>query len=141
MIAVRAAADSDHRVLEHMREQARAEISLHRGGVAMLAELDAGRGDAQAVSWLAELDGYPVGFVGAWLELDLGIARLVGPWVEPGARGVGAGEELIAAAIAWARERGARALDASALPGDRLTKRSLESGHFVTRLLVLRRTL
>lgn len=65
------------------------------------------------------------------------IAWVVGPWVEPGARGVGVGEALVAEVQAWASAAGAGRLDAFALPGDRETKSAFERAGLVTRALVL----
>jgi N-acetylglutamate synthase-like GNAT family acetyltransferase len=60
-------------------------------------------------------------------------------YVEPEARDVGVGESLVFAVMHWARDAGATALQALAAPGDRATKRLLESAGFKTRLLILQR--
>jgi GNAT superfamily N-acetyltransferase len=65
-------------------------------------------------------------------------ARLIGPWVEPEARELGVGSALVSQARSWARERGADALEAVVLPGDRLSKQLYEAGHCVARALVMR---
>jgi GNAT superfamily N-acetyltransferase len=62
-------------------------------------------------------------------------------YVEPEARGVGVGTALLDQAVSWATDRGATALDAPALPGDRSTKALLETAGFVTRLLITEREL
>lgn len=48
-----------------------------------------------------------------------------GIYVEPEARELGVGEALLDAVIAWCRSLGCRALDGTALPGDRATKNFL----------------
>jgi GNAT superfamily N-acetyltransferase len=62
-------------------------------------------------------------------------------YVETGARGVGVGTALMDAAVAWCVQRGCSAMDALALPGDRITKQRLEAAGFSARLLTLSRRL
>ena len=57
--------------------------------------------------------------------------------VEPEAREVGLGEELLDAVIAWSRARGCSTLDAVALPGDRHTKNFFETFGMKARLLTV----
>lgn len=58
-------------------------------------------------------------------------------YVEPGARAVGVGEELLAAVLAWCRERGCSGIDALALPGNRETKNFFETFGFTARALIV----
>jgi ribosomal protein S18 acetylase RimI-like enzyme len=58
-------------------------------------------------------------------------------WVSPDAREVGFGDDLLAAATDLARERGAVAIEAEALPGDRDTKNLYERAGITARKLVV----
>lgn len=76
---------------------------------------------------VAEYDGRPVGL--CWARLDPGdmnTANLYQVWVHPDARGRGVGEGLLAEAMRWAREAGARtmALTVSAEPAARMYRRA-----------------
>jgi GNAT superfamily N-acetyltransferase len=69
------------------------------------------------------------------------LARLEYLWVEPGAREVGLGGELMDLAKQWAQDAGATRLDAYALPGNRQAKNFLETAGFSARLIVMHRKL
>jgi GNAT superfamily N-acetyltransferase len=69
------------------------------------------------------------------------LARLEWMWVDPGARELGLGAELMDLVVGWAGERGATRLDAHALPGNREAKNFLEQAGFSARLIVLHRRL
>ena len=69
------------------------------------------------------------------------VGRIECCYVEPAARGVGVGTEMVTALVAWFGERGCSDVDAVSLPGDRSMKQLLESTGFKTRLLVLHRSL
>ena len=58
-------------------------------------------------------------------------------YVEPEARELGFGDELLATALDIARARGCTALQATALPGDRLTKNLYERAGITTRKLTV----
>jgi GNAT superfamily N-acetyltransferase len=62
-------------------------------------------------------------------------------YVEPLAREVGVGEALMDAVLEWATARRCAGVDATALPGDRLTKNFFESNGFTARLLIMHRRL
>jgi len=62
-------------------------------------------------------------------------------YVDPAAREVGVGENLLAAVAEWAGEHGAGTLDVPVLPGIRESKNFLEGAGFVARLLVMHRRL
>lgn len=66
---------------------------------------------------LASLDGRTVGMARGVPEGDE-IAALHSVWVDPGVRGRGVGDRLIAAVEAWARRTGARTLRLDVLPGN-----------------------
>lgn len=69
------------------------------------------------------------------------LARLTDVYVEPDARGVGVGEALLDAVVAWATERKCIGVDALALPGNRETKNFFESFGLVARAIVVHRPL
>jgi GNAT superfamily N-acetyltransferase len=69
------------------------------------------------------------------------LARLEFLWVEPEAREVGLGGELMNLVKRWAHEAGATRLDAYALPGNREAKNFLETAGFSARLIVMHRML
>ena len=92
-----------------------------------LARLTHGVASALERPLVAEYDGRPVGL--SWARLDPGdpdSANLYQVWVHPDARGRGVGEALLAAAMRWAREAGARtmALTVSAEPAARMYRRA-----------------
>ena len=58
-------------------------------------------------------------------------------YVEPEARELGFGDDLLAMATAAARDRGCVALEATALPGDRMTKNLYERAGITTRKLTV----
>ncbi len=62
-------------------------------------------------------------------------------FVEGDAREVGIGEVIVDEVLRWCRERRCRGIDASALPGMRNTKNFFEGSGFVTRRLVMHRSL
>lgn len=89
------------------------------------------------------LDGTVVGLAAAVaVEGDEDrTARIECCYVESGARGVGVGTALLATLVAWSSAQGCVALDAVALPGDRLSKQRFEAAGLSARLLVLSRRL
>jgi GNAT superfamily N-acetyltransferase len=123
-----------------------------RGGDALLARSSPRPADSlvdgwyrseDAVLFAGTFDGVVVGLGAGILEhVDTTlIGRVACCYVEPEARGVGVGGTLMAALVEWFTERGCRAIDALALPGDRDTKQLFETSGFKTRLLTLRRTI
>lgn len=70
-------------------------------------------------------------------EVTMGVVE--GLYVEPGARGVGVGEALLEALMAWFGDADCRGVDATALPGDRRTKNFFEAAGFKARLITLHR--
>jgi len=74
----------------------------------------------------------------AYLELALGTTAVVEQvYVDPEARELGLGDDMLAMAIAAARQRGCVALEGTALPGDRLTKNLYERAAITTRKLTV----
>jgi len=95
-------------------------------------------------AWIGDLDGAKVGFAAARLtELTDGtsLAEIDALYVLPEARGVGLGEALMDEVLAWAADAGAAAVDAVALPGDRVTKNFFERYGLTARALQVHRRL
>jgi len=140
--------------LAELRRDALAQLSAGRGG-SLLAEQH-GRpepveqtlarmlDDPDRAVWVGTLDDQTVGYAtGRTATLsggtDLGVVEEL--FVEPDARGVGVGESLISALVAWFVDQGCAGVDTVALPGDRLTKNFFESSGFKARLIVMHREL
>lgn len=152
-LVVRPATGVDLEMLVGLAERARSAVVTERGGAAMLQDLGLiGDGsdrlarvleDPASMLWCAEIDGLVVGYLVASLrgEDDARVVSVRELWVEPEAREVGAGEELVSAAVAWAIAEDATAIDAHALPGARATKNLFERLGLTARLLTVRRNL
>jgi GNAT superfamily N-acetyltransferase len=127
----------------------RAELGPNRGGAVFVAreardepleeglaaELEAGH--AVVAGTLDDvIIGYGVGRVEE-LRTGMKLGRITDLYVEPPARGVGVGECVVGALLAWFVERGCTGVDAMALPGDRETKNFFEESGFTARLLVM----
>lgn len=143
--AARLARPGDAGELERLETEAAEEVRAQRGGAAYLARELSSDGPTTAgarLSVVVDLEGAPVGFARASLERVEGLGllcRLEALYVEPGARGVGAGEVLARFVEDWASEHGAEALDALVLPGAREAKNLFESLGYSARLLVMQR--
>ena len=90
------------------------------------------------------IDDVVVGFAVAAVEVladETRLVRIDNMFVEADARAVSVGEHLLGAVEVWAREVGAEAIDACALPGARTTKNFFEGHGFSARLLVMHRRL
>ena len=69
------------------------------------------------------------------------LGRIDDIYVMPEARGVGVGEAIMEALLAWARGRGCIGVDSLALPGDRHTKNFFETHGMVARSIIVHRRL
>ncbi|MFN8022511.1 MAG: GNAT family N-acetyltransferase [Acidimicrobiales bacterium] len=145
--SVRAASAADAEQLHELEMAARAAITDVRGGAAALAEQPA-VGEWHALLAdpaehvvVAAIDDVVVGYlqVAHTRGTPAGVVRQV--YVEPEARELGFGDELLAAAIDWLRERGARVVESWALPGDRDTKNLFERAGVTARKLVVSKRL
>lgn len=143
-VVARGAVAADSEELERLRRASLDEAAGERGGQilarAELAGATQPHDSPGRMCWVGEIDGVPVGFVDARLvELPDGgrVARVEMIYVEPDARGVGVGDELMSIVCTWATRCGAEGIDALALPGTRETKNFFEAHGFVTRLLVM----
>ncbi len=74
------------------------------------------------------------GAQGRWGILDV-------CYVEPAARGLGLGQLLVEAVLAWLGAEGCTGVDGVALPGDRTAKSFFESAGFKARAITMHRTL
>jgi len=95
-------------------------------------------------AWSGDVDGAAVGFgVARLVELADGssLAEIDALYVLPEARGVSLGEALMDEVLAWAAGAGAAAVDAVALPGDRVTKNFFERYGMTARALQVHRRL
>lgn len=144
---VRPAAVGDAAVLAWLDSEARAQVVDRRGGVELLAdvpewsELDAARlvGSAEHCVLVAEIDDVAVGYAAA---VCIGaVCRVERLYVEPEARELGLGEELLEQLTAYARRVGVERIESTALPGDRETKNLFERFGMKARLLVVSRRL
>ncbi|HVX22002.1 MAG TPA: GNAT family N-acetyltransferase [Acidimicrobiales bacterium] len=144
--SVRPAGPDDLDRCRQLLEEARQESRAVRGGDLLAALGSAGTPPA-ADWWLAPDRALLVGeFHGAVVGVATGqvvgrLGRVDCCYVEPGARQVGVGADLVRALLGWFADRGCSDVDALALPGDRSTKQLLEASGFKARLLVLHRRL
>lgn len=149
-VFLRPAVASDVEVIEALIEAVHAELAPERGGATWLGsearavplrpsiERDIAADDVHvrvsgiddvvlgvAVTRLREMhDANQVAYIG----------ELV---VDPEARGVGIGVDLLNDAVDWARQRGAVGIESTALPGQRATKNFFEAAGMKARLLTV----
>ena len=122
---------------------ARREMGLVTKALARPGGLDRLLADPRRLVLVGTVDdtvvGLAVGHVEEVGEVSVGVLEAC--YVEPDARGVGVGRALLDEAVAWFGSRGCRGVDASALPGDRLTKSLFEAAGFKARLITMHRPL
>ncbi len=144
---VRPAAASDVPQLELLEADARAALVGQRGGDRWLVEhREIGSGWSEHLVGpgvdvlVAHIDEVVVGYLVAVLSEDQ-IIRVDQVWVDPEARELGFGDELLATAIERGVGNGAVAVEGQALPGDRHTKNLYERAGIVARLITTYREL
>lgn len=139
-VAVRPAGPDDAEELERLWAAATSELEGERGGAVWSGQADrAGGYRAGDLSLVGTIDDVPVGYLVATLStLADGsvLAAVSDVYVEPGARSIGVGEGLLAAAVEWAKEAGCIGIDAVVLPGMRESKNFFEAAGLVARLIV-----
>lgn len=153
-VTARAATTADLPDVAQLLADGSAAVSDERGGHVFVNRealeppyedrLSALLGDATAAIAIGAVDDVAMGCALARVETlrdGTVLARLEHLWVEPGAREVGLGGELIDLVMKWACEVGATRLDAYALPGNREAKNFLETAGFSARLIVMHRTI
>jgi len=152
--SVRTAEAADGGILRYLAAESRSELPDKRGGdvVDRLdpyrsdpgARITAAVGDPDATVLLGDIDGTAVGYglmtVRPVVDGSLH-ATIEELFVLPDARSVGVGEAIIGALLDDARDRGAVAVQSTALPGDRATKNFFESQGMVARAIIVHRWL
>ena len=154
MLAIaRPADEGDVRDLAQLLVEAEAEMSLQRGGAALLASHEratsasdtvlAALNDGDTMVWCGVWEGVVVGYSIARSshEGDSMIVTITDLYTTPQVRDVGIGEVLLETAIAWAIGIDAVAIDAHALPGARESKNLYERLGLTARLITVRRDL
>jgi GNAT superfamily N-acetyltransferase len=141
---VRPGRPDDRAELVALEQEARQSLVDARGGARWLATHPAEGPDWRALDeervLVADLDGVVVGSL-VW-SLDPSdqterVARVESVYVTPGAREVGFGDALLAAAVAAARRAGATLFEGEALPGDRDTKNLYERAGITARSITV----
>ncbi|HSH23143.1 MAG TPA: GNAT family N-acetyltransferase [Acidimicrobiales bacterium] len=154
MESARRATPEDLDVLACLAERAVAEQADERGGAVWAqretrplparSSLQAALDDPLQLVVAGTIDDVVVGYGAARLERlrnDELLGVVTDLFVEPEARGVGVGEELIALILDWCSHRGCVGVDALALPGNRETKNFFETFGFTARALIVHRRL
>lgn len=152
--AARPATTADLARLVELAREAVSELRGTKGGAVwarrdarqepLEASLAAAVADEDQFVVVGTFDGSVLGYAATRLQ-PLNDGALLGViddvFVEPGGRGVGVGEAMLDAVLAWCRDRGCLGVDALALPGNRATKNFFESFGLVARAIVVHRSL
>lgn len=152
MEAARPATPDDLAEIDRLAALARDEVRALRGGELLLRREARPEGpvplpaatDPDTALIVGTIDGVVVGYgrVRAETLRDGGRLAVVEElFVEPDARGVGVGEAIMEALLAFAAGRGCCGIDAVALPGDRETKNFFERFGLTARAIVVHRRL
>jgi GNAT superfamily N-acetyltransferase len=149
-LTARGATAADVSAAAQLLTEASAAVVNERGGGIFLdretlappfaEQLSGMLSDSATFVAVGALDDVIMGTALAKVEILRGgqvLATLEFLWVEPEAREVGLGGELMDCVRRWAREAGATRLDAYALPGNREAKNFLETAGFSARLIVM----
>ncbi len=145
--AARPATAEDTPAIGVLFRAATEELRAERGGELWARQRDRDAGfvwpeDGRVLA--GTIDGAVVGYAVVRVEAlaDGGrLAVLEDVYVDVDARGVGVGELLLDAAIAYAREQGCVGIDSLALPGMRGSKNFFEAAGLVARAIVVHRRL
>jgi GNAT superfamily N-acetyltransferase len=155
--SVRVAGEDDLDALERLAALAADELGAERGGplwqqlhgrvepLASTLRADlAEAADGLGIVLLGTVADAPAGYAVAHREVlpdGSAIAVVTDVYVEAGFRGVGLGQGLMDALIAWAREGGCRGIDSLALPGMRHSKNFFERFGLTARAILVHRDL
>lgn len=145
---VRRAAPQDATALAELEVEARRGIEGQRGADRWLASVPV-VGDRWAQrcadpGWLVlvgGIDDVVLGMLAAELPGDDGVAVIEQVFVSEGARELGLGDAMVEVVLEELRACGAKAVDATALPGDRQTKNLYERNGLTARLITVSRRL
>ncbi len=138
---VRPAMGSDAPALAQLETAARDALVEQRGGLQHLAERPAVDdwltlvAAVDAAVFVGSLDGVVVAYLEIAYVGDLAVVRQA--YVDPGARELGLGDGMLAAAADVARARGCTAIEGTALPGDRNTKNLYERAGITARKITV----
>ena len=150
MEGVRQATEDDLPRLAELARAGIAELEPTKGGAVWAAregraepleqDLGAALRDPATRVVLGTIDDVPIGYAVVRVERlrngsCLGVIDDI--FVEEGARGVGVGEAMIGAVLAWFTDAGCVGVDAVALPGHRVTKNFFEGSGFTARKIVM----
>jgi GNAT superfamily N-acetyltransferase len=149
-VQARAATVDDLPMLVELYRAYRSALVDERGGTTHLLKEALGEplegpfssivGDDQWLILIGTFDEAAAGLAAARIEMLPDGSHLVTVeviYVDPQAREVGVGEQLLNTVIRWAAERGAAGVDVRVLPGMRASKNFLEGSGFAARLLVM----
>jgi GNAT superfamily N-acetyltransferase len=158
MEAVRPATTDDRARLRELVADLVADLLDQRGGSLLFdsASSDSDDSDASDVAdrlagsvgspgrlvLVGTLEGVVTGFTCGHVTERAHRARrgvLDACYVEPAARGMGLGQLLLEAALAWFEDQGVEGIDGTALPGDRQAKNFFEAAGFKARMLTMYR--
>jgi GNAT superfamily N-acetyltransferase len=145
--AARPATADDRAAVGALHRAATDELAGLRGGEVWARQTRRDAGPAwpdDGLVLVGTIDEVVVGYAIVAVEplADGGaLAVLSDVYVEPEARGVGVGESLLDACLAWASERGCIGVDSVALPGMRDTKNFFEAAGLVARAIVVHKRL
>ena len=145
---VRQAISSDGGELQRFEVEARSQLEVFRGGFRLANELPlVGSLWAERVispRWTVFVAGFDDVAMG-YLCIDYAAQRdaplIEAVYVTSDARELGLGDAMVNAAIEECVRRGADAIDAYALPGDRETKNLFERSGLTARLLIVTKKL
>lgn len=150
---VRIATPEDLADLVRLAARARDDVAAERGGEVFLyrdarpwpvePSLRSDLEDSGRLVVVGALGTVALGYAVAAVEPTRGpdLAVVSDLYVEPEARGVGLGRQMMDALVSWATEQGCQGIDAVALPGDRATKNFFEGFGLVARKITVHRPL
>jgi GNAT superfamily N-acetyltransferase len=139
--AVRPLAAGDVAAMASLEAAARRDLVGQRGGPQLLAESpEVGDwsglvGRASHPVWVGTIDDVVVGYLELTIDATTAVVRQV--YVQPEARELGFGDDMLAAAFAAARSAGCTVLEGTALPGNREMKNLYERAGVKARKIIV----
>lgn len=123
-----------------LEAEARTALADQRGGAALLAEVPAVRNWSGVPHvWVSTIDDVVVGYLHLVIRDRTAEVRQV--FVDPGARELGFGDGMLAAAMDAARAANCSVFEGTALPGDRETKNLYERAGITARKIIVSKPL